>query len=676
MTQRTLHFTLGPVQGFIGEARRLRDFWAGSFLLSVLSGHAMVALVREAERVGLSADKVIVFPETQTDALFEAIKNGKNAPYVGTLPNRFKANVTGIERPGELCAEAVSGAWKAICDAVWSDVVACSAPKSAQGGSAAKRIWDRQTNGFWNIAWVVGDTPQDGSDGRWLDLRKNWRSQYAGQNEAEGGDLCRMMGRFQEISGFSRIHERQLQSEFWDDMRRAQNRSLDLRADERLCAIALVKRMFPVVVAKRSGIAKAIPFVPGGAGFSTRYWPSTSYVAALPWLKALALKDTCPGAGLASLANEVFAEGNFGEATSSLLYGLPPDPFWKLDGHFFHLDGISALVRERIENDTLAPDLRQTTVQKLSDELRKTSGALAANATRYPSEFYAVLRMDGDGIGRRLGKNEKRIKSSLALFASKVTELLAPGNPLLGLLVYAGGDDVLAVFPVDTALEAALQVRSAFRASFLEADDSGADFTISASIVYAHFKHPISAVLKESIHQLDDVAKEKNGRNSIAISVLKPGGVAAQWVSAFDGRNDSVSALERLSAAQTGEADRAIAGGLVHKLREKYQSLFVDLEGRPSEFCDPDDMLPILVRQELIDQFGGNRKLPELRLSQLSDQIVNVLRPPHVTTSQDGSSGAGVAFGGGLISRFISKESRKDIWSGSSLTEDHLDSQT
>lgn len=39
-----LHFMIGPVQEFISQARRTRDFWAGSFLLSWLSGVA----VREA----------------------------------------------------------------------------------------------------------------------------------------------------------------------------------------------------------------------------------------------------------------------------------------------------------------------------------------------------------------------------------------------------------------------------------------------------------------------------------------------------------------------------------------------------------------------------------------------------------------------------------------------------
>jgi CRISPR-associated protein Cmr2 len=37
-----LHFSLGPVQGFVAQARRTRDFWAGSFILSYLAGQAML----------------------------------------------------------------------------------------------------------------------------------------------------------------------------------------------------------------------------------------------------------------------------------------------------------------------------------------------------------------------------------------------------------------------------------------------------------------------------------------------------------------------------------------------------------------------------------------------------------------------------------------------------------
>ena len=46
MTDKThyFHFTLGPVQGFVSQARRTRDFWAGSFILSWLAAVAIKAV--------------------------------------------------------------------------------------------------------------------------------------------------------------------------------------------------------------------------------------------------------------------------------------------------------------------------------------------------------------------------------------------------------------------------------------------------------------------------------------------------------------------------------------------------------------------------------------------------------------------------------------------------------
>lgn len=46
-----LHFHLRPVQGFFAEARRTRDIWAGSFLLSRLVGEA-AAWVRAVDGLG------------------------------------------------------------------------------------------------------------------------------------------------------------------------------------------------------------------------------------------------------------------------------------------------------------------------------------------------------------------------------------------------------------------------------------------------------------------------------------------------------------------------------------------------------------------------------------------------------------------------------------------------
>jgi len=50
-----LNFSLGPVQGFIARARKTRDFWTGSFLLSYLAGQAMAVVLENDGKLILPA---------------------------------------------------------------------------------------------------------------------------------------------------------------------------------------------------------------------------------------------------------------------------------------------------------------------------------------------------------------------------------------------------------------------------------------------------------------------------------------------------------------------------------------------------------------------------------------------------------------------------------------------
>ena len=84
------------------------------------------------------------------------------------------------------------------------------------------------------------------------------------------------MGDWQEISGFVRGRQRHLQDSFWTELQRTVGR-LDIRDGERLCAVALVKRLFPKLGATRQ--ERAIGWRLGAAN-----WPSTAYMAAVPWL--------------------------------------------------------------------------------------------------------------------------------------------------------------------------------------------------------------------------------------------------------------------------------------------------------------------------------------------------------------------------------------------------------
>ena len=51
VAMRRLMVSIGPVQGFVAQARRTRDLWAGSFLLSWLTGKAMAAVTAAGGRI-------------------------------------------------------------------------------------------------------------------------------------------------------------------------------------------------------------------------------------------------------------------------------------------------------------------------------------------------------------------------------------------------------------------------------------------------------------------------------------------------------------------------------------------------------------------------------------------------------------------------------------------------
>ena len=111
MSSHVLHFTIGPVQGFIGQARRTRDLWAGSFLLSCLAGMAMRAIE--------DAGGKVVFPRIDDDPLYKVLKwdeaadrpqaNG-DGPVIGSLPNRFKAEIDERFEPRQKSLPAARGA--------------------------------------------------------------------------------------------------------------------------------------------------------------------------------------------------------------------------------------------------------------------------------------------------------------------------------------------------------------------------------------------------------------------------------------------------------------------------------------------------------------------------------------------------------------------------------------
>ncbi len=521
------HFTLGPVQGFVAEARRTRDFWAGSFLLSYLTACAMKKTKDLDGKIISPALEIKEGGKTITDPLLARIRSGNaDGPCVATLPNHFEAEVAanfateiftdGMTR-AESVADAVRKEWKRIADAVWNlDLKGIDGP-------AKELLWDTQIDNFWDTVWVItkGEAPAA------LAMRKNWRSYMP---PTQYGDKCTMMGEWQELSGV-KAPGAQGQKEFWESVRKG--KGLDLREGERLCAIAYVKRRFVHVWDRLEGHEgwKLPPSV-----------PSTSYMAAVHWLEKLIGSEPDNGK-VADLCNTARKAHALGEkmlrihCISTALAGSGLDGcIADIDGRLLFDNELRQLKESKKEKGGEITRQQATAIRDARSALIESIRQTQPDFPKEPSPFYAILFMDGDNLGdtiRDLGEGGTReLSEDLAKFTRKVAGTGKKDGTVYrhnGFLIYAGGDDVLAILPLEDAMACASELRRDYLSSFSDKLKSGGNVSISAAITYAHMKLPLTAILKDTFRLLVDVAKDGTGRDAIACRVWKPGGEQLTW---------------------------------------------------------------------------------------------------------------------------------------------------
>ncbi len=478
-----LHFSISPVQSFISKARRTADFWGGSYIISYLSGHAIVDIQNSGGE--------IVTPNVEDDALISYIKEKKTSPIVGTLPNRFTAIVDeydaeSIAKSAEL---AVKNAWKELADEIWRNYIVAVESK----GKNTKEIWDRQIEGYWEIMWALGE------DDSILDQRKNWRTHFPPD---EGGDKCTSMGDWQELSGYDRSRYRKKQEEFWSLLRDHDHLPgiHILKEKERLCAMALVKRMIPWIIKE----------------FETdvKHWPSTVYMAALPWIKEVHNNHPDKGEEYARNVLDISSDYKREDVHKHIIsLSSSESEFIQLDANLFFEDNLK---KEEYGQNR----------EELSSALKKLQ------RDHKPHPFYSMLVMDGDRIGRMLHHSDieqrRAISEALVDFANEAVKTV---NAHDGVTIYAGGDDVMAILPTSTAMNCSKEISTKFKGIFKKQE---MEATISAGLIYAHYNLPLQRIIEESHNLLDKIAKDQNGRSSIAVSAMKSSGKNFQWCTTWD----------------------------------------------------------------------------------------------------------------------------------------------
>lgn len=534
---------------------------------------------------------------------------------IASLPNRFLALVPWGEEDvtdpltaqaiARAAEEAVRTSWECLVGEVWKwleSKVHCFT-------SADKSLWEAQVKAFPEITWTIfpwpGELSKDSAQATcrvWEALigsplsspsgfPPNWGTYYgelyalaeklhgthkatrvrAFPNAVQIGESSSLNAEAVALRGDTHTAK-----SFWAKVRQ---HSPVIKPGEILDALGAIRRFLPEVQdfsdELGASVLRAVSF------------PSNSEIAAAPFKKAVweqgssilqAVRDFLTAIEEAS-AERVFFQrhislpffrGRAAQKETQLIDFLRVEGSWLYEVHWEE----GYLRREGMEVG-----------REKREKVRKALRELYEAVAQRPTPYYAVLVMDGDYMGRWLsgthpdmpsGKQivhpalaesgpssspQRRVTPAYHAFISEALGIfsrqLVPQvveQEGLGVVVYAGGDDVLAFVPVETVLRVALKLRAAW-SGFLQWTGTGweIDFsqrtgylvgeggpqptmgpkaTASIGISIAHHRQPLELAIRAA-REAEAQAKKTYNRDAVVIQVLKRSGdpliVGARW---------------------------------------------------------------------------------------------------------------------------------------------------
>ena len=242
----------------------------------------------------------------------------------------------------------------------------------------------------------------------------------------------------------------------------------------------------------------------GERGSSAASFPSTSHMAALPFLKYVDDNtETGDSSQLLSAIKSLFDD----ESVSSD----------ETDGALVFSSRLAEWIPDQ--------DKRKRIGEKLEVLLQDYAGSAR------PQPYFALLVADGDNMGAAIDhltvqpdplQRHRELSLALSVFAVEVKRIVQDHE---GVLVYSGGDDVMAYLPLYTALQCAHDLAHGFAGAMKPfAIANGVSPTLSTGIVVAHHLEPLSDTL-DLARQAEKVAKTVVGKEGLAITVSKRSGV-------------------------------------------------------------------------------------------------------------------------------------------------------
>ncbi len=544
-------FSIGPVQSFIAAARSVRDLWSGSMTLSwlifeamkpILESYGPTALVYPALRhspfldrwlnsqPGITLDEHVLQPQSETQA--------DKSP---CLPNLFLAIVpwqalhqepeNANDALAESCRQQARSAWQAIGDQVRNKI----SPRCKLLDPNWADRWTQQMETFFEFSISTVPYTQESVDCATKlgseDLQEigkasswPWVADLAARVRAARRMVrhrpadtprqdrvppkCSLLGTLEQM-GPSPLRE---SDAFWqklaqtfmpvdsdqedNEQRRRQRRGRTiggalLRPRERFCAISLAKRFaWPAFFQQRLQTETKDSQEGNARGNRFRFLDTASVAA---WHYLEQAKE--------QIGEERMPQFEDGSASGQWLH-------WKSR-----------------QDDPEEPSVPQDDWDWILAARKKLG---------FPPTYYAVLMIDGDRMGQKLRQLSlpqhtavSQVIANFALF--RVAEIV---QKHFGTLIYAGGDDVLALLPVNQVLSCASKLRREFSGD----DDGlsehlpsgcqlmmmGPDVSSSAGVAVVHYKEDLRFALTQT--RLAEKQAKNSGRDQLQLTVCRRSG--------------------------------------------------------------------------------------------------------------------------------------------------------
>ncbi|MDE0012122.1 MAG: type III-B CRISPR-associated protein Cas10/Cmr2 [Candidatus Poribacteria bacterium] len=524
MAENLILFTITPVQKFITTARKTEDMWLGSYILSYLNATAIHQIYAKE---GIK----IIYPSIGDVSPFDAWQDTDVT--LPSFPNLFLAlsaelSIKELTQTMQYVEESVQCEFEKMARHA-AEFFIGAVGNETWNNTNNDRLFKKQINHFFQLYWVVSSGSRENyqnwyaKTGMGLASAKNCRAFYQVKESGRKCSLCGDREIFHNGTGDP--------MEWWRLF--AQRRAKYCQQGEALCTVCLTKRLAKDYFGEKYSEIKQLSF------------PSTSEVSTADF--KLIAKDETYKEFVEAVNALKDDNGNQLEVTVNPIPKLQEiQKSWNVDGDWLFEESFSLQNLERYYGISEKGQVRQ---EKKINQCNKLRRDLIDKVGFEPSRYFAVIVLDGDGMGQTISQAENwevhaEISSKLNEYTTKVREIVEENY--LGKLIYAGGDDVLALVNLTDLLNILRELRCGF--PNLNSDKDPAS-TASAGVCIAHCKVPLGDVL-ERARTMERAAKSIDGKNALGIALLKHSGNISQTIFKWEYQDVDATKIDVVKVGQ------------------------------------------------------------------------------------------------------------------------------